>query len=176
MLVVADASPLILLGRLELLHLLPRLFDRVVTPREVFQEVAGEEIALPGSRAVRRAEWLEVVDLDSEAQEALQATLRSELDLGEAAAIALARARGADLLLIDERQGRRIARSLGLEITGTIGVLLQAKRRGLIDELRPVLERLQEQGAWIKEDLLHAVLEAVGEEPEETRAEDRPLP
>ncbi len=175
MLVVADASPLILLGRLELLDVLPRLFDRVVTPREVFQEVAGGEAALPGSRAVRRAEWLEVVDVDSEAQEALQATLRSDLDLGEAAAIALARARGADLLLIDERQGRRIARGLGLEVKGTIGVLLQAKRRGLIDRLQPILELLQEQGAWIKEDLLHAVLAAAGEEAED-KTEGRPTP
>lgn len=176
MLVVADASPLILLGRLELLDLLPRLFDRVITPREVFQEVTGGEIALPGGRAVRRAEWLEVVDVGSEDQEALQATLRGELDLGEAAAITLARSRGADLVLIDERQGRRIARSLGLEVKGTVGVLLQAKRRGHVDRLKPLLERLQEEGAWLKEDLVRSVLEAAGEEPDGTTRSGRSTP
>ena len=176
MLVVADASPLILLGRLGLLDLLPRLFERVLTPREVFQEVAGREEGLPGSRAVREAEWLEVVDGDSEAQEALQVTLRGELDLGEAAAIALASSRGADLVLIDERQGRRIARNLGLEVKGTIGILLQARRLGLVHRLEPVLERLQEAGAWIKEDLLRAILEAAGEKPDETTTEGPPVP
>lgn len=166
MIVVADASPLILLGKLELLGVLPKLFDRVVTPGEVYLEVTSGEEERPGSRAVRQAEWLEVLASVSEAQDALYATLRAELDRGEAAAIALADSMGAELLLIDERQGRRVARRLGLKVRGTIGVLVRARRKGLIDRLQPVLERLQESGGWITEDLIHSALESVGERPE----------
>jgi hypothetical protein len=131
MLVVADASPLILLGKLGLLDLLPDLYDQVVVPRVVLDEVTSGEEELPGSRAVRDARWLDVVESDAAAPGALEATLRNELDRGEAAAIALAESLDADLLLIDERQGRRAARRLGLEIKGTLGALVQGRRRGL---------------------------------------------
>lgn len=166
MLVVADASPLILLGRLGCLHLLQSLFDRVVMPREVFLEITSGEGDLPGSQAVRKAGWLEVVEADEET--ALQASLRRDLDQGEAAAIALAKSLAADLLLIDERQGRSVAESLGLEVKGTLGALLMAKNEGLVDPLRPVLERLRQEGAWISDDLLRVVFEAAGEVPGES--------
>lgn len=167
MFVVADASPLILLARLGRLDLLPSLFDRVAVPRAVFEEVASGESDLPGSRAVRSARWLEVLSSDGPSWEALEATLLDELDQGESAAIALARSRSADLLLIDERHGRRVAKRLGLQVKGTIGVLVQAKRRGLLGRLRPVLGQLRSEGAWIDEGLLRAALRAVGEEPED---------
>jgi len=118
MLIVADASPLIFLGGLGLLDLLPSLYARIVTTREVLLEVTSGEEERPGSGAVRRAQWLEIQEPGS-TESALRATLESELDPGEASAIALARSLRAELLLIDERQGRRIARQLGVQVRGT---------------------------------------------------------
>lgn len=165
MLVVADASPLIFLGRLGLLDLLPSLYGRVLVPEAVFREATRGGENLPGSTAIRVADWIEVVPGESDPD--LRQALEEQLDKGEAAAIALAQSVEADLLLIDERQGRRLARRMGLSVKGTLGVLVSARRDGLLSELKPILERLLHEGAWITEHLVRSALESVGEQQEE---------
>lgn len=109
MIVVADAGPLIALGRIGRLDLLRALYGEVVVPGAVWEEVvvAGEGRA--GAAAVRDAGWIAQAAVD-EADE-LFASLRTTLDSGEAAAICVASRRGAELLLIDERRGRAISPS-----------------------------------------------------------------
>ena len=115
---------------------------------------------------MRAAEWLEVVEARD--QDALEASLRGEPDPGEAAAIALARSLDADLPPIAVRQGRRIARRLDLAVKGTLGLLMQARRQAHLDRVRPVLERLEEEGVWIEPSLLRSALDAVGEDPDDS--------
>jgi predicted nucleic acid-binding protein len=87
-----------------------------------------------------------------------------ELDRGEAEAIALAAELSADLLLLDERRARRIASRLGLRYIGVLGVLLDAKNRGDLTAVKPVLEALITQaGFWVSTDLYARVIEASGE-------------
>ncbi len=94
----------------------------------------------------------------------LVASLRLELDLGEAEAIALAMEEDAKLLLIDERRGRLVAQRLGLSVTGLIGVLLLARKRGLVDSIRPSLDDLRRvAGFWISDALYRRVLQESGE-------------
>jgi predicted nucleic acid-binding protein len=90
--------------------------------------------------------------------------LREELDPGEAEAIVLALECGADLLLVDERRGRRMATAAGLTVTGLLGVVAKAKRAGLIELAKPVLDELiQIARFWIGPDLYSEVLTALGE-------------
>ena len=90
--------------------------------------------------------------------------LSAEIDLGEAEAIVLALERRADLLLVDERRGRRIAAKLGLRATGLLGTLAEAKRRGLVARVKPLLDDLRlRAGFWIGEDLYAEVLTALDE-------------
>jgi len=65
-----------------------------------------------------------------------------KLDLGESEAIVLANSIDADLIIIDERKARRIAKDIGLNATGTLGILVEAKQHGLVKELKPLLDKL----------------------------------
>jgi uncharacterized protein len=90
--------------------------------------------------------------------------LREDLDPGEAEAIVLAIERRADLLLVDERRGRRAATAAGLTVTGLLGVVARAKRAGLIDLAKPVLDDLiQHARFWIGPELYGEVLKELGE-------------
>jgi predicted nucleic acid-binding protein len=92
------------------------------------------------------------------------ASLQLEVDEGEAEAIALAFELNADLLLIDERIGRAVASRLGIRFIGLLGVLIEARHKGLILAVKPVLDELiAGAGFWVTRELYDSVLRAAGE-------------
>ncbi len=161
MIVVADAGPVIHLAAAGVLDLLPSLFGRVLVPREVYDEVVQHGAGRAGSAELAVAAWIEV--RDSGGDSAVQSLLLQELDRGEAAAIALAVAVGAELLLIDERAGRQAALRLGLECGGSPRVILEAKRRGLVESVADIVERMRRGGVWLSPMLVRAVRAEAGE-------------
>lgn len=126
-LVIADTGPvnyLILIGQIDLL---PRLFQRVILPAPVRTELSSTLAPLPVQLWIGAPPaWLEIAPTP-------EVVLPSGIHRGEAAAIALATMLHADLLLIDDRRGMRVARQQGLRATGTLGLLDLAAERGLID-------------------------------------------
>jgi predicted nucleic acid-binding protein len=135
MIVVSDTGPLRYLVEIDQVSLLPALFGRVAIPPAVLAEVSTAKTPLVVRMwAESRPPWLEI-----SAPAGVDATLR--LDRGESEAIALALELRASLLLVDERDGNRIARSLGLATTGTLGVLELGAERGLVS-LPHAIERL----------------------------------
>lgn len=127
MIVVSDTTPLHYLVLIDEVHLLPALFGRVVTTPEVIEEMNHPQTPEKLRQwAENKPDWLEV----QAPTRRLPATAR--LGQGEAAAISLASELGADVLLIDERDGTRVARAEGLFATGTLGVLKAASKRGLV--------------------------------------------
>ena len=156
MVVVADASPLIYLSRVGALDLLNVLFGEVVVPRAVWVEVVEQRPSAPGLDGLKGARWIRVDDSELP-------TTHLGLDPGETAAILLAEGLHAELLLSDERMGRRVAEARGLAVRGTLGVLVQARRAGALPALRPVLEQLVAEGFRISPTLLREALAAVGE-------------
>lgn len=139
-LVVANAGPLITLAKIQRSQLLKDLFGHVVIPRAVFEEVVLRGAGEPGAEETRSAGWIET---RSAVDDLSVAVLRESLGAGESEAIVLAQELGADLLLLDDAIARRKAERLGLNVVGTLGVLLLAKRAGLIDVVEPVLTELQ---------------------------------
>jgi uncharacterized protein len=113
------------------------------------------------SAFIQGADWIYI---QSVRDHALVATLESELDRGEAEAIALAIELNADRLLIDERIGRRVAQHYGLKITGLLEVLVSAKQDNLISELKPILDRLILQAKFrVHPDLYSQILRDMNE-------------
>lgn len=161
MIVVADAGPIIHLSLIGRVDLLAALYGRVLVPTAVYKEVVQAGAGLPGSTELRDAPWAEVAEYSPVAD--LPKTLSSRLHSGEAAALRLALSRRADLVLSDDRQARTAARELGLQVIGTLGVLVEAKRQNQSLELAPLLLDLKTRGVWLSNDLIGAVLQRVGE-------------
>jgi uncharacterized protein len=161
--VVSDTSPianLIVVGQIDLL---PQLFRTVVIPEMVYQELLANGENHPVTQTVTTADWLNIQSVSNP----LQATILERdrrLDPGEANAIVLALELKATQLLIDERLGRTEAKRQGLRITGILGVLLAAKRQGLISTVRPVLDQLIDKANFRISDRLYAETLAIAEE------------
>jgi predicted nucleic acid-binding protein len=149
-LVIADTGPvnyLILIGHIDLL---PRLFQRVILPTAVKEEL--DDMNAPA--AVRAwigspPAWLEIMETPGIGP--------TTLDEGEAAVIALAVSLHADLVLIDERKGAKVARDHGLRVTGTLGLLELAAQSGFVD-FTEAAERLRLTTFRSPESLLDAML------------------
>jgi predicted nucleic acid-binding protein len=160
LIVVSDTSPVLSLARIGRLELLQLLYQRVLIPEAVFEELMAVPRS-PDDVDFAAVPWL-VVAKPNDRRRVDQ--LCVDLDRGEAEAIVLALEQHADLLLVDERRGRRTAHAEGLVITGLLGVVAQAKRHGLIDAAKPVLDELiQRARFWIGPALYSEVLAALGE-------------
>lgn len=161
MIVVSDTSPLIAFAAVGHLDLLRNLYGEVVLPEAVHRELLAGGADAPGSASIDSAGWLQVRSLTDRSR---AIALGTELDEGEAEAIALAVELGADLLLVDEHRGRMVAGRLGVRVAGVLGVLIEAKRGSLLTDVRPVLDALVTvAGFRVGEALYARVLEAAGE-------------
>lgn len=154
MLVVADTSPINYLVLLEHITLLPRLYTQVILPPAVIRELLDAEAPEMVRRwAAHLPSWCEIKrPVPSSASEGL-----SHLGAGEQEAILLAQELPADVLLIDEEDGRRAARARALAITGTIGVLERAAERGLLD-LPRTLAHLLTTSFRVRDEIVEAAL------------------
>jgi predicted nucleic acid-binding protein len=165
--VISDASPLICLAAIRQFNLLHILYGEVLIPAAVWQEITRipsfSSVATHQAAAeARTAGWLRVVTTNNRP---LVTQLETALDFGEAEAIALAVECKPSLLLIDERDGRQVARTLNVPLTGTLGVLLRAKVLGHIPAIKPFLTELMEQHHFrLHPNLLQGVLVEAGEE------------
>ena len=145
--VVADTGPLIALGRVECLKLLHDLYQDVLIPPAVREELhlgSGRPGARQSAEALEQG-WLQVQELSAGSAQALS-DLMLVLDPGEAEAILLAEEMNCKFLLIDERKGRAIANRRGVPVVGIAGVLLAAKKRGLIDAVMHILQNMEQAG------------------------------
>ncbi len=164
--VVADSSPIVYLARINRLELLRRLYSEVFISAAVWREVAVEGAEFIEGRSLRAAAtagWIQVDD--STAASAYQNPPLTQLDDGEREAIALA-IRLEALLIIDEAEGRAVALKLSVKLTGTLGVLVQAIRRGFLPRLKPELDRLMDETNFrCTDELIAAALKDVDEKP-----------
>lgn len=147
--IIADTSCLVILSKINKLHILNELFGKIVITPEVASEF-GEEIP----------DWIEIRNTKDQSSQTL---IKSSIDLGEASSIALALEFTNPLLILDDLKARNFAESLELTITGTIGVLLNAKMKKIIPDMKTVLNQIEKTDFRLSKSLIDQVLNLSGE-------------
>jgi predicted nucleic acid-binding protein len=138
---------------------LPTLIGQVLVPSEVGQELAaGENLD---------ATWQEIQNLTGivirQIPTNIHPLLSAQIDMGEAAVIQTALDHGDAAVILDDLKARRIAKTLGLSVTGTLGVLVQAKQTGLLSSVSEAITRLEQRGMWISSSLAARAIQLAGE-------------
>lgn len=162
MIVIADTTPIITLMKLGRLDLLERLFGIVTVPNAVYEELVGNSKYPVEAQIIVKCSFLKRCEVsDRQSIKILREVVG--LDTGESEAIALAEETVADLLIIDERKGRRVAKQMELKITGTIGILLQAFDCQMISKTEILIcaEQLRKSNIRISESLLDLIFNYV---------------
>jgi predicted nucleic acid-binding protein len=158
--VVSNTTPILSLLKIGKLELLRELYGVISIPKAVYHEIeAGKGKAFYTD--LSKINWIEIEEVHSPSAK----LYLFDLDDGEAETLLLAQEKAADLVIIDEKCGRRYAKMMDIPLTGTIGVLLKAKEKGLVSAIGPLLEELCAKNSWINDDLIKQVLAVAGENP-----------
>ena len=147
--VISDTSCLIVLEKIDRLNLLQEIYDEVVTTPEIAEEFKK---SLP--------DWIKIV---SAKNKVLQKELEKKLDLGEASAIALGLEIPDCSIIIDDLKARKIASSLKLEYTGTLGIIVKAKQLNILHSVKPIIQKLHEVGFRFSSEVEKDILNQAGE-------------
>ena len=160
--VVADSGPLIGLARVNQLDLLEKLYHQITITSMVLEELklSSEKPGAKKISAAVDAGWIAVCRLKKKDDDSI---LNMLVDAGEAESIQLALAQNADILIIDDRKGRKIAKSRKVRIIGIGGILIAAKRKGLLDKVAPIINDLADVGYRLSPDLCRRILELADE-------------
>lgn len=162
MIVISDTTPLISLMKIESLDILEKMYKGIIIPKAVYDELIINMDYQSEIYIIQNCRFLQTkIVKENLSVSLLQKQLK--LDLGESEAIVLANSIDADLIIIDERKARRIAKDIGLNVTGTLGILVEAKQRGLVKELKPLLDELIKNDIRIGKKLYKDILELVNE-------------
>ena len=159
MTIVSDTTPIISLIKINRLDLLEKLFQEVLIPDAVYHELTTNQTFSSEAKEVKKAAFLKVSPVQNKQSiQILQAV--SGLDDGESEAIVLAGEKQSDVLIIDERRGRKVAQQLGITITGTVGVLVQANNEGMLSkaDAKICLDFLKQSNIRLSENLIQDAL------------------
>ena len=149
--IISDTGPLVVLFKTDLLFLLREIYQDVLVPEAVKKELTRKS---EGNILFEKNPWIKVKKAtDNESIQILSVIL----DGGEAEAIALALEHGS-MILIDERKGRNYAKKLNLLVRGTLGLLLEAKKKGIVKSVTECIDKVKRAGYYLDDELIEAIL------------------
>ena len=148
-LIICNTSCLILFDKINKLELLKRCYSNIYVTTEIAEEFGK---ALPN--------WIKIKEAENKA---LQQILTQILGKGESSAIELTFDLPGTLVALDDLKARKVAKSLNLKITGSLGILVKAKEQGYIEKLLPILNQVQQTDFRISENIIRKILATVGE-------------
>ena len=155
MILIADSSALVALSIIDKLELLEILFGSVYIPTAVFNEISKKD--KPESKRLTEYGMGRVIDVTE------QVNFNISLGLGESEAIILYKEKNADFLLCDDKKAKKFAQTFGINTIGSLGILLKAKEKKLIDTISPLLSLLKESNIFIDDKTFTLVLKMAGE-------------
>ena len=157
MIVISDSSALISLLGVEKLDILGKLFETVMIPEAVYNEVFNKKVS---NLDLKKTKFLQIEKVTDRKMVKL---LKMQLGYGESEVIALALEKGIDRVIIDDKQARKVADKLGLKVIGTLGILILAKEKQVIKEVRPLVLSMMEKINF--RALLNKILGILNEKP-----------
>jgi len=157
--VISNTTPILSLLKINKLEILKELYGQIIIPNAVYQEIEeGKHKEFYTN--LKEIDWIVINSIKDQNSRAYFV----DLDDGEAEVLILAKELNADLVILDEILGRRYAKVLEFNLTGTLGVLLKAKEKGIVSSLKNLLHELTEKGTWLNPKLITKVLEISKEE------------
>ena len=158
--VICNTGPLIALAIIDHLTILKELFEEILVPEAVHEEILRGGPFLAGVSRYQKANWITVQPL----RKPLDPLLSSVLDTGEASVIQLAMETATPLVLIDELKARKLARTVfHLLVVGSVRLLVEAKRLGALPNVRDAIQGMRDGGYWIHDDIAQFALGEAGE-------------
>lgn len=154
--VIVNSTPLIVLGNIGYLWVLKELFGEIIVPQAVYDEVTIQNDT--AGSLMDSEDWIIVNDSVKDADRKMY---RARLHAGEVEVMLLDQEIMADMVIIDDNEAKKTAKYLGLEVTGTLGILMTAKRKGIIPSLEEVLQKLESVGFYMSDKLKESVLTIV---------------
>ena len=154
--VIVNTTPLIVLADVGQFDLLRKLYREIIIPQAVLEEIKSQ----PAKRLTASSEWIKIVKVANKNDRGL---FRAKLHAGEVEVMLLAQEQNADLVIMDDNAAKKTAKFMGLKVTGTLGVLLRAKREGHIQEIKPIIRAMAADGFYIDEKTRRYVLDAAKE-------------
>ena len=158
--VIVNSTPLIALSHVKQLDLLRDLYGQVTIPRAVYNEISVKTDSSCKKAVDDALGWIVVEDIKNQMAKNMYKT---QLHEGEVEVMILSLEQDADLVVIDDANAKKHAKYLNLNVTGTLGILIKAKQKGYINELKPILEEMVEKHIYLSDKLIKMCLEQVGE-------------
>ncbi len=157
--IIINTTPWISLSILNLTETLPKIFDEIIMPIGVKEEILFPDIQKIGIAELHKSEWLTYYQVKNK----MIYTFAQDLDKGELEVIITAKELEINTVLIDEKLGRLFAKQLSLEVTGTLGYLLILKKQKFISNVRDQIEELQNNNIWIYKNVKEYILTVANE-------------
>jgi len=159
LMVISNTSPIFYLHRLGQLELLRKLYQSIIIPEGVIEELKVGKMQGEDVPDIPKYKWIEIQAV----QVPEVVSLIMDLGMGEAQVLALAIENPGSLIILDDRLAREIASSRNMRVTGTAGVILKAKQGGYIRSVRPIFESLKQLDFWISDVLMDNIIRMAGE-------------
>lgn len=152
---VVNTSPIVYLSSINQLSLLKKLFNEIYIPEAVKQELLSGGRDSFGVKEIKTEKWLKTKKIKNKLAKEY---LLTEIDDGEAEVIILTEELKTGTIIMDDKLGRRVAKLRGIKVVGTLRILVAAKKKGLITAVRPLIEKLKENGFWLSINVYKAIL------------------
>jgi hypothetical protein len=157
MIIVSNTTPIISLSSIGRVEILKDIFNEIIVPQAVYNEIKSKE-----SFGYKEVDY-DFIKVKSVKGELYKDLLLGQLDPGELETIFLAKELKADLVIIDENIAYKTARNAGLNVIRTLSILLRAKEKGILSELKPLLDEMIEKGRWYSPGVYENFLKKAGE-------------